>query len=178
MSSREKAPIEEHVVRASNLDAFRIQVGERGEGPFIRAIGGMERPLRSNPTYSSENRQEENKSCYTPQRDLSKHIAPSSSTRRRSCPISLGGTSACGVSRVRRAACLFKLRFPAKHKQPRNSQMHYLSQLSAALTVMGVPRRSMWVQRKRSTSTRSRVQEFNWAARMEMTRHAAIDCFR
>jgi hypothetical protein len=72
MSSREKAPIEENVIYASNLDVLRIQVGERGERPFIPVILRMKRPLRSNPTYGSETRQEEeNKSCNTPQRDPS-----------------------------------------------------------------------------------------------------------
>jgi hypothetical protein len=70
MSSPEKAPIEENVIYASNLDVLRIQVGERGERPFITVILRMKCPLRSNPTYGSETRQgEENKSCDTPQRD-------------------------------------------------------------------------------------------------------------
>ena len=75
MSAREKAPIEENVIQASNLDVLRIQVGERGEGPLIPAIGRMKSPLRSNPTYGSETREgEENKSCETPERDLSEHL--------------------------------------------------------------------------------------------------------
>ena len=62
-----------------------IQVGERGERPFIPAILRMKCPLRSNPPYSSETRKaEDNKSCDTPQRDpsqnlnLSFHMVPSS----------------------------------------------------------------------------------------------------
>jgi hypothetical protein len=38
MSSLEEAPIEENVIYASNLDVLRIQVGERGERPFIPVI--------------------------------------------------------------------------------------------------------------------------------------------
>jgi hypothetical protein len=72
MSSPEKAPIEGNVIYASNLDLPRFQVGERGQRPFIPVILRMKCPLRSNPTYGSEISQgEENKSCDTPQRDLS-----------------------------------------------------------------------------------------------------------
>jgi len=53
MSSPEKAPLEENVIYASNLDVLRIQVGERGERPFIPVILRMKCPFRSNPTYGS-----------------------------------------------------------------------------------------------------------------------------
>jgi hypothetical protein len=72
MSSREKAPIEENVIYASNLDVLRIQVGERGERPLILMILRMKCPLRSNPPYGSETRKgEEDKSCGKPERDPS-----------------------------------------------------------------------------------------------------------
>ena len=75
MSSPEKAPVEENIIQASHLDVLRIQVGKRGERPLIPAIGRMKCPLRSNPTYGSETREgEENKSCETPERDLSEHL--------------------------------------------------------------------------------------------------------
>jgi hypothetical protein len=38
MCSPKKAPIEENVIYTSNLDVLRIQVGERGERPFITVI--------------------------------------------------------------------------------------------------------------------------------------------
>jgi len=72
MSSPEKAPVEENVIYASNLDVLRIQVGERGERPFIPVILRMKCALRSNPADGSETRKgEKNKSCDTPQRDPS-----------------------------------------------------------------------------------------------------------
>ncbi len=72
MSSREKSPIEDDVIRSANLDVLRNKIGERGQRPLIPGIVRMKCPFRSNPAYRSQTRQrDKDESRDTPQRDPS-----------------------------------------------------------------------------------------------------------